>query len=296
MKTTNRKTILVTGCSSGIGKACAVHFALKGCRVFAGIRREEDATRLRQISSHLHPIRLDVTQPDQVREALHEVQSITADRRLDGLINNAGTAFGGPLEYLPLEMFRAQLELNVTGQQLVTQTFLPLVRRAEGRIVFMSSVSGMVARPFLGSYCASKFALEALADSYRAELAPWNIRVSVIQPGTIRTAIWKKGQRQTLEVANSLNEEGRKLYGNAYARHMQMTSYALTKMAIEPEKVVRCLSHALFASNPKTRYRVGPGTTLDFILRNFVSDSIRDVVLRALVNWLTRPGKAGKTH
>lgn len=293
-KSTINKTLLITGSSSGIGKACAVYFAKKGCRVFATVRREEDAVRLKQISGNLHPLLMDVTQPDQVEEAFQVVQSITADQGLNGLINNAGTAFGGPLECLSLEMFRAQLDLNVTAQQHVTQTFLPLVRRAGGRIVFMSSVSGMVARPFLGPYCASKFALEALADSYRAELFPLGIRVSVIQPGTIRTAIWKKGECQNLEVADSLNEEGRKLYGDAYAKHMQMASYASSNMAIEPEKVVRCLAHAVYSPRPKTRYRVGPGTTLDFIMRNYASDNIRDTILRALVKWFS--SKTGETH
>ncbi len=288
------KTILVTGASSGIGEACAVYMARCGCTVFAGVRREADATRLRQIGGNLQPVLMDVTDTKQVRVAVDFVGEVLGDRGLDGLVNNAGTAMGGPLEFVPPEMLRSLLDLNVAGQQIVTQAFLPLLRRSRGRIVFMSSVSGLVARPFLGPYCASKFALEALADSYRAELARWGIRVCVVEPGSIRTAIWEKGQRQAREVEKVLGEEGCGLYGEAFARHQQMTAYAAKKLAIAPEKVVRCVTHALFSPGPKTRYRVGPGATVDFLLGRYVPDRLRDSILRILSRWLARAGSASK--
>ena len=232
------------------------------------------------------PMILDVTDPDQVQAVRGRVVELLEDKGLDGLINNAGTAITGALECLPLEMFRGQIELNVTGQQIVTQAFLPLLRKARGRIVFMSSVSGLVARPFLGPYCASKFALEALADAYRGELAPWGIQVSVIEPGSIRTDIWDTTTRQTEAVTAAMSAEERDLYGDAFVQHQKVLGKISARIAVDPQAVVTKVEHALFASRPKTRYRVGPGALIDYILGGFVPDRLRDFLLRKIGEFL----------
>ncbi len=287
-KKINEKTILITGASTGIGEACVAELARKGNTVFAGVRKEADAEKLRELEGDVRPVLMDVTDEAQVKRALEEVTRALGERGLDGLVNNAGTSVTGALERLPLEMFRFQMDLNVTAQLIVTQAFLPLLRRSAGRIVFMSSVSGLVARPFLGPYCASKFALEALADSFRAELRPWSIGVSVVEPGPIRTAIWDKGGQQLNAALEALGEDGRELYGEQVEQTLKMADTVSKRLAIPPAKVVKRVEHALMASRPKTRYRVGAGSTMDFILKCFIPDRLGDVIIRKSNEWIIK--------
>jgi NAD(P)-dependent dehydrogenase (short-subunit alcohol dehydrogenase family) len=174
------RTAVVTGASSGIGQACAVRLARAGWRVLAGVRREGDAP------DGTEELLLDVTDPEQIRGAAERVDE------LHGLVNNAGIALGSPLELVPVDQLRHQLEVNLVGQVAVTQALLPALRRAKGRIVFMGSIAGRSALPFLAPYAASKHALEAVADSLRLELKPFGIPVSIVEPGSIRTAIWSR--------------------------------------------------------------------------------------------------------
>lgn len=178
------KSALVTGASTGIGRATALHLDRAGWRVFAGVRREEDADSLRAGGSErLVPSMLDVTDPDQVSAAAERIRSAVGEAGLDGLVNNAGIGLLGPLETLPIEDFRRTVEVNLIAQVAVTQALLPQVRAARGRIVFVSSVGGRMAMPFGSPYHAAKFGLEAVADSLRRELRPWGIEVAVIEPG-----------------------------------------------------------------------------------------------------------------
>jgi len=282
------KTVLITGASRGIGQACALSLAQQGHRVIAGVRQQADMERLAKMHGNLLPVILDVTDPAQVEAVRVELVELLEDKGLDALINNAGTAITGALECLPLEMFRGQIELNVIGQQIVTQAFLPLLRKARGRIVFMSSVSGLVARPFLGPYCASKFALEALADAYRGELAPWGIQVSVIEPGSIRTDIWAATTKQTETVTAAMSAEELDLYGDAFVQHQKMLAKISAHIAVDPQAVVTKVEHALFAARPKTRYLVGPGAVIDYILGSFVPDRLRDFLLRKVSELIVR--------
>ncbi len=178
------KTVLITGASTGIGEACALWLQDRGYRVFAGVRKSTDAEALQQKSKgHLTPVLLDVADEASIREAVQFV--LTQEPKLEGLVNNAGIAVAGPLEFVPLQELRRVLEVNVVGQVAVTQAFLPLLREARGRVVLMSSISGRVAAPLMGPYAASKFALEAIGDALRRELAPWGIEVSIIEPGNL---------------------------------------------------------------------------------------------------------------
>ena len=233
------RTVLVTGASTGIGEACARHFASRGVRVLAGVRKAGDAP------PGTEEVLLDVTDAEQIAAAAARVE------RLDGLVDNAGIVVACPLEFLPLEELRHQLEVNVVGQLAVTQAFLPAVRAARGRIVIIGSIAGRSALPFLGAYAMSKHALEAMADSLRIELAPDGIHVAIVEPGTIATPIWTK-PRPLLE---QLPSEATERYGARMATFRKFAEKRSANAA-PPELVVRAIEHALTAEQPKARYLV----------------------------------------
>ncbi len=236
--------VLVTGASSGIGEATALRLARRGLRVFAGVRREEDAVRLR--AQGVEPVFLDVTDPEQIA-------ALDVGEELAGLVNNAGVALSAPLEFVPVDELRRQLEVNVVGQVAVTQAVLPALRRGSGRVVFVGSIAGKSALPFLGPYAASKFGLEAIADSLRVELRPWGIGVSIVEPGSIKTPIWTKGAERASRLSTAAVDE---LYGESIERFRRL---ALRRglNGIEPDEVAKVVEHALTASRPKARYVVG---------------------------------------
>jgi NAD(P)-dependent dehydrogenase (short-subunit alcohol dehydrogenase family) len=247
--------VLVTGASTGIGRATALHLVDHGFDVLAGVRTDAAATALADESGgRVRPVLLDVTDPDAVKAAAEVVTTTTDGRGLAGLVNNAGIPAAGPLELLPMNRIREVIETNVLGQVAVTQAVLPLLRRARGRIVFMSSLSGQVAMPFLGPYAASKHAIEALADSWRRELAPHGVRVALIEPGNIATPIWDKG----LDPArlDELGPQADRLYGPGLAFALAQGRHA-ADTAIPAERVARVVRRALTASRPRARYVVG---------------------------------------
>ena len=242
------KRVLVTGASSGIGLASAVRLAAAGWRVHGGVRTDEAAAELR--SRGVVPVRLDVTDADQVASAAEEIGA-----ELDGLVDNAGIAIAAPLELVPLDELRRQLEVNVVGQVAVLQALLPALRRARGRVVLMGSVGGRSALPFLGPYAASKHALEAFADVLRIELAPWDIGVSIVEPASVRTPIWTKGAETADAMRDGVDPEQASLYAERIARFRQV---ALSRgPGIEPDVVAKVVEHALTSNRPKARYLVG---------------------------------------
>ena len=242
------RAVLVTGASSGIGHASALRLAGSGWRVFGGVRSEEDAERLR--GHGVEPLQLDVTDSVAIAAAAEVVGG-----ELHGLVDNAGIAIAAPLELVPLDELRRQLEVNVVGQVAVLQAFLPALRRAQGRVVLMGSVGGRSALPFLGPYAASKHALEAIADSLRVELAPWGIRVSIVEPASVKTAIWTKGAAQADVMRAGISHDRDELYA---ARIERFRAVALKRgPGIDADVVARAVEHALTASRPKARYLVG---------------------------------------
>jgi NAD(P)-dependent dehydrogenase (short-subunit alcohol dehydrogenase family) len=247
--------VVITGASTGIGEACAFHLDALGFRVFAGVRDPADGERLtRAASDRLVPVHLDVTDAVSVKAAAETVVHALGDAPLSGLVNNAGIAVASPLEFVPLDALRSQLEVNVIGQVAVTQAFLPSLRRSRGRIVNMGSVSGRFASPFMGPYSASKFALEALSDSLRLELRPWGIHVSILEPGVIATPIWRKSLLAADELATGMPEEAHTLYGRAIEAIRQRVE---SIGGVPAERVARVVAHALTARRPRTRYVVG---------------------------------------
>ncbi len=237
------RTALVTGASSGIGAATATQLARSGWRVLAGVRRAGDAP------AGTEEVLLDVTDAEQIAAAAAGVE------RLDGLVNNAGIAIAMPLEFVPLDELRHQLEVNVVGQIAVTQAFLPAIRAARGRIVFVGSIAGKSALPFLGPYAASKHALEAVADSLRLELRPWGVEISIVEPGTIRTPIWTRGGEKADELLAADDRAG-DLYGGRIAAFRRIAAKRGAAGA-PPEAVARVIEAALTAGRPRTRSLVG---------------------------------------
>lgn len=243
------RTAIVTGASSGIGQACAARLARAGWRVLAGVRREGDAPE------GTEEILLDVTDAEQIRGAAERVDE------LDGLVNNAGIALGSPLELVPVDQLRYQLEVNLVGQVAVTQALLPALRRAKGRIVFMGSIAGRSALPFLAPYAASKHALEAVADSLRLELKPFGIPVSIVEPGSIRTAIWSRSAARADELAATADSELAELYADRVAA---FRSLALKRGegGAPADRVAEVVEEALTAERPHARYLVGKDAKL----------------------------------
>ena len=264
--------VLVTGASTGIGEACALHLDRLGWRVFAGVRRDEDGERLRkQATERLTPVRLDVTDEAEVTNALGTIADLVGDDGLAGLVNNAGVARGGPIEFLPLDEWRDQFEVNVLGQLAVTKAALPLVRLTRGRIVFIGSIGGRIAAPMVGPYSASKHAIEAIGATLREELLPWGIEVAVVEPGVIKTPIWTKGKAKAEELERSLGDESARLYKD----QMEAIKADLEKngrRGVEPSKVAAAVEHALTSGRPKHRYLVGMDAKLAGNLVRIVPD------------------------
>jgi NAD(P)-dependent dehydrogenase (short-subunit alcohol dehydrogenase family) len=275
----DKGAVLITGASTGIGEACALHLDGLEYRVFAGIRKAADGESLRRRASpRLVPVRMDLSDETEIGEAARRVIEALDGEALAGLINNAGIVVGGMLEFLPLDALRHQMEVNVIGQIAVTQALLPSLRKARGRIVNIGSVSGLVSGPFSGAYSASKFALEALTDSLRLELRPWKIKVSIIEPGFIQTPIASKSLAAAEAFRGQLPAEALQLYGTALRTYGDAIQREVPKAA-PTEVVVKAVVHALTARRPRTRYVVGGRSRFQIGLVRALPDRWRDALI-----------------
>ena len=267
------RSVLVTGASSGIGEATALRLAGAGWRVLAGVRAAADGDRLRAaVGERLEPVTIDVTEPATIAAVAERL----GEEPLDGLVNNAGTALALPLEFLPLEQLRGQLEVNLVGHVAVTQALLPNLRAARGRIVNVGSIAGRSALPFLGAYAASKHALEAVTDVLRVELRPFGIEVTVIEPGKISTPIWRKGGERLQELAAELPAELGELYGKRMAAFRDAAA-AAGQRAEPADEVAIVVERALTEERPRARYVVGRDARRRAIVER-LPDRLRDRV------------------
>lgn len=277
------RTVLVTGSSTGIGRATALRLDRAGWRVFAGVRKQEDAESLRAAGSQrLTPVMLDVTDGEAISAAAGLLSGELGSAGLDGLVNNAGVAIPSPLETMPIEAFRRQVEVNLTGQVAVTQAMLPLIRSARGRIVFVSSIGGRIAFPLTGAYHAAKFGVEAVGDVFRQELRRWGISVSVVEPGSIDTPIWDSGERAADEIGGDIAAR-EELYGKAIASYRKVTRN-LAERGIEPAKVAEVIEHALSAARPRTRYLVGLDAKAQARIKLLIPTRIWDRIVARIMN------------
>jgi NAD(P)-dependent dehydrogenase (short-subunit alcohol dehydrogenase family) len=264
------RTALVTGASSGIGAACVQRLRRAGWRVCAGVRGPGDAPR------DTEEILLDVTDAQQIHAAAERIGA------LDALVNNAGIAIAIPLEFIPLGELRRQLEVNLVGQVAVTQAFLPHLRRSRGRIVFVGSIAGRSALPFLGAYAASKHALEAIADTLRLELRPFGIDVSIVEPGTIKTPMFTKAAEVAASLADGAPPELQELYGSRIAAFGRIARERSAKGA-SAEDVADAVERALTDERPRTRKLVGRDAKLRFGIER-LPDRLRDSVYERVLS------------
>jgi NAD(P)-dependent dehydrogenase (short-subunit alcohol dehydrogenase family) len=263
-----KQVILITGCSSGIGRATAVEAAGRGHRVFASARRREDVADL--VAEGIETLALDVTDVASIGEAVRTTLAVAG--RIDAVVNNAGYGQYGSIEDVSPDEWRAQFEVNVFGTIAVTRAVLPGMRAARrGTIVNVSSLAGKVTIPFAGPYCASKHALEAISDALRVEVAPWKIRVVVVEPGPIATHF---GDRTRQTTARILAVPGP--YSRFYENAERASEKEFQRGRRRPAVVARVIVRAIESKRPKTRYRVAPLARILVPLKGVTSDRFLD--------------------
>jgi NAD(P)-dependent dehydrogenase (short-subunit alcohol dehydrogenase family) len=277
------KSVVVTGASTGIGWGCAKVLTQKGFHVFGSVRKSADADRLvREFGSSLTPLLFDVTDAPAVASAATVVREKLAGATLAGLVNNAGIANPGPLLHIPIDAFRQQLEVNVTGQLIVTQAFAPLLGASPdtrtgrpGRIAMMSSVGGKVGMPFVGPYNTSKFALEGLSESLRRELMLYGVDVIIIAPGAIATPIWDKAD------ALDVSAYEKTPYGPSVNK-VKGYMIEMGRKGLKPEKIGETVHTALTAVKPKTRYIVTPDPLQNWLSNHMPKRMVDRTIARQL--------------
>lgn len=258
------KSVVITGASTGIGRATAEYLAQKGWKVFAGVRKEADGEPLVAAQPNITPIIIDVTKADQIETAARQVSEALDGRKLNGLVNNAGIAIMGPLALQPLDTIRLHFDVHVIGMMAVTQAFLPLLGMetertgVPGRIVNISSFGGRLASPFLGAYCAAKHAIESLTHSLRRELLLYDINASVVAPGAIKTPIWDKAEEEEKKTpyANTVWDASMSRYNDVFLEAGEKGWPA--------ETVAKTIETALTASSPKPHYALGPDKLINY--------------------------------
>ena len=270
--TPNRGAVLVTGSSTGIGKATALCLDKLGFHVFAGVRRQRDGEALRcESSERLTPVIVDLTESDSIDEAFERISESVGEAGLSGLVNNAGIPLEGPLEFFPIDEIRDGFQVNLIGHIAVIQRFLPLIRKRKGRIVNIGSIGAIMPVPFGAPYNASKAAMHALTVTLRRELLPSGIHVSLVVPGSIRTEIWKKIEEQTAQLSPEVLER--------YGHEMGAIRGAAEKIGgkgIPPEAVGEVVGRALTKKRPKTTYVVGSDARLQKLLVMLLPGSIQE--------------------
>jgi NAD(P)-dependent dehydrogenase (short-subunit alcohol dehydrogenase family) len=286
----HKKTVVITGASSGIGRASVLRLIAAGWRVFASVRKTEDGDQLQsEVGTDLTAVTLDVRDRSSIVAAAEQVSSQLLG--LNGLVNVAGIGMVRPAEYVTPGDLQEIFEVNVFGQIAVTQAFLPLLRKDQGRIVNISSVGAHIGIPFGGLLNASKSAFGSFSDALRLELHPFGIRVCIVEPGAIKTPAVEKTLGNVDRVVRDLPASGaaqygemlKKFAGRAYAREMRGSS---------PDVVARAVQHALTARRPRTRYRVGKHSSLLVTLPKILPDSLLDAILLRVVGLPTKLGAA----
>lgn len=279
-----RGAIVVTGASTGIGRAATLHLAGRGFHVFAGVRKESDGAAVQEeYPERITWMLLDVTDERQIRDAAELVGAAVSQRGLAGLLNNAGVSINGPVEFVPIEDLRRQLEINVIGQVAVTQAFLPYIRLAQGRVVNIGSIGGRMSMVMGGPYSASKFAMEAVTDALRMELKSCGIEVIIIEPGAIRTPIWEKSLQAAVERLERTPPEAKEYYAHLIEVATK-AAQSTAQSAIPVEDVSRVIEHAFTARRPRTRYVVGRDANIQRFM-TYLPDRWRD---RLILDYLDR--------
>lgn len=286
----DRKTVVITGASSGIGLSCVERLIASGWRVFATVRKAEDGDKLRsEMGADVTPLVMDVTDRPSIVAAAEQVSSQLQGRGLDGLVNVAGIGMVRPVEYVTLGDLQEIFDINVFGQIAVTQALLPLIRKARGRIVNISSVGAHIAIPFGGLLNASKSAFGLFSDTLRLELHPFGVRVCTVEPGAIKTPAVEKTLGHVESVIASLPAAGAERYGEML-RNFASRAYAREMGGSPPAVVARVVHHALTARHPRVRYQVGKHVHLLSALPRILPERLLDAVLLRIAGLPTRLG------
>lgn len=276
------KSLLLTGCSTGFGRVTTLHFARLGWKVFATVRKESDReSLLNEKAGDIVPLLCDITREEQVQE-LGRAAAAQCDR-LDALVNNAGSAFAAPMELIPPDVLREQFDLNVIAHVAVAQAVMPLLKAAKGTIVNVSSISGRITSPLLGPYSASKFALEAISDAMRMELAPLGVKVVVIEPGSSPTSIWETSMKRAFGM---LEERGIDI--GPYAKLVEVMAEGAEKRAksgFPPELFAETVEKILSSRNPAARYPIPASTAWAIRSRRLMPDGLWDWMVRRAMGW-----------
>jgi NAD(P)-dependent dehydrogenase (short-subunit alcohol dehydrogenase family) len=278
------KSVLITGASSGLGRAAAVHLSALGYRVFAGVRSTASAAALSALpptAGELIPVRLDVTDAASIAEAGAVVEHECADTGLWAVVNNAGIAVSAPLECVPIDVMRTQLEINVVGALAVSQRYLPLLRASKGRIVNVSSGIGNVTPPYVGPYATSQFAKEGLSDALRRELRPLGVAVIVIQPGAVNTGIWAKMRESADHALSAAPAEVAAVYRGRFTAFLAFNEKRAKAAKTTSADYAETIAQALAARRPKIRYRVGADSKSSAVARRLVPDRLMDALVAA---------------
>jgi NAD(P)-dependent dehydrogenase (short-subunit alcohol dehydrogenase family) len=279
-----RPHVLVTGASSGIGRAAALRLTARGWHVYAGVRKPADGAALASAAAgELTPLLLDVTNPGQIAAAAQAIDGHTGDAGLAGLVNNAGIGIFGPLELITIEQFRQQLEVNVTGQLAVTQALLPMLRRARGRIVMIGSIGTRFTPPFIGPLAASKATLATLSTALRQELAPFGIRVVLVEPGSIRSEAVGKLDADARQVLSQASPDGQALYQDAFL-HLVGFFSALHHKGSQPQAVAQTVERALTARRPRPGYLAGKNARRMALAAAVLPAAAQDALRRRLAH------------
>ncbi len=275
----DRGAVVVTGTSTGIGAATAIHLAKKGFQVFAAVRRAIDGEALSALAwDGVTPVIIDITDEATIQAAAASVAGAVGERGLAGLVNNAGIVKPGPIEFQPIADFREQLEVNLVAHVAVTQAFLPLIRLGRGRIVNVGSIGGRLVLPIHGAYSASKFGMEALSDALRLELRQWEIPVCLVDPGATDTAIFGKTLAEIDRLETTLGEHGHHLYAGQIAAIRKLVEK--TAADADPALVLaKTIALALMSDTPKARYLAGKGAKAAAVLARTAPDHVKDLAI-----------------
>jgi NAD(P)-dependent dehydrogenase (short-subunit alcohol dehydrogenase family) len=278
MTTSHEELVLISGASTGMGTATAHELARRGYHVLAGVRRESDADALR--ATNIEPVILDITDPAQIASIAHRIATDPAGRPLRAVINNAGIAINAPVELLPMAEWRHQFEVNFFGHVAVTQAVLPALHTSSGRVVNISSIGGKVAMPTYGAYAGAKFALEAMSDALRRELAPHRVQVVVVEPGGVRTEMTGRGIELLNDTVAGLSPAERARYGGLLQAVISHAT-AFTKTGQPAEVAGRIIADAATTRRPRARYTIGRDAAILTRVARILPDRVLDRVLAA---------------
>ena len=270
-----QETAIITGASSGIGAATARELAQRGFHVLAGVRRDQDADTIRGPS--IEPLIIDVTNPDHIRALATRVQEDPQGRTVRALVNNAAVPVNAPLEVFPIAEWRRLFEVNFFGHIAITQTLLPALIRSKGRVVNLSSVGGKIAMATYGPYASTKFALEAVSDALRREMAPFGVQIIVVEPGAVRTGMADRTITAALELAAAMTPEQSRRYGGLVQAVTTQTASA-TESGLPTDAAAKVIAEAVTARRPRTRYTVGRDAARITLLARILPDRMLDRV------------------